>query len=1495
MAGLADVLNTDPTPKYTPKTSNKSLGIEDVMKNISPYTGLSGAGFGDSKYLSNLSSESDPTKTKAAFQGAWSEAANSSAQLLSEILLGTVEGVGYLLDTPDFIYDKVTNNEEQFGNQLSDWARTVNEQFQQEIVPIYSQQDNQRFSEWVFQNIPSLGTAVSLMIPAMGATRGLGILAKTLGGARLAKNAGILKNIGTVAEPISSAIISRQMEGIMEGKEQYDRVFEEAISKGFSEDAAKAAGLKAAQDTYTSNWSLLMMDVMQFSMASKSFSKLSRAKDEILDQAKKKGTLGTIQKYLLQGTSEAGEEGFQFVIGEESSRAAKIKAGIEKDDYSTYGQRLLRYGTDKNLWTSMVFGFGGGVIFEGIGSALSSKDEQNRIQKIQLEVDNYKQSLAVFQNDINKFNHTSNEVLDVMAINASTSGNALSLKNMYEAILENAGGKEENAEIINKANKGLQRLEVVENIVNNQSKNYDPEILGMVVINRLKNLDHKELYTNTDKLVSATLQEVQEGNKLDPTETLLLNTQLELAFLNEPSFKNELNIYSTDVLENKRKELEEKQNLLKDTLKTNSPNYDFTKLDKINVSNLASIKFPNLIADINIRQSDSDFNKYNTKEGVKEVKKEIEKYRKEAEKSQKEQIVEGLNENSTLQELKEIQKISNELGAQEEFNKKKSEVLKSLKDKSTNFNPNNITQSLNDRWKSEILSDEEQGDLEVLMIQNGGVQETDANIPFQERLEKAYKENEKLKKAVDNYFKVLEVPNKEATKPKVNDNNSNTPQSETKKIIDTTWTSSTPQYDFLRDENGAIVKVNGVTQFNLGKPSEFTSSKLINWSALNKGLVKKGDTIYFEYSPNEFNIIKENQTPQRVLIEEVVYLDKNPLNKSSNNRIVVGVLPSVNSKFNELDKYNLGTFRQQLFNDLLSNGGFARTSNFTFNKTSKIKKVIAGHILQNSEYKNPLDVLEQGKKPILGITKRINGKLSLLFNGHPAQDLTLWSGGNEADEGQVYMAILEPNNENYIPHKLFTKKLEELPEVKQAALDIIFDFRTSNMPLKKVLSDLKDYVYVKDIIKKDNEVILVKADGTKIPLEDIGTLIAQVNYDKINKGNYNVEVMKKGYLSTDLNPVEHFHSTTIEIEPISYPKPEITQTKIAVPQTKQQNNTLPTPQVKRNVGKVIPSMQSFLEGSTPSKQIVSANDFFNDNAQEVIGKELKPQPSDDLDITFGKQVSFEEQVANIGKKTVINATDFFGELTKLVNGEVTTPIDVEKANRWLKDNLNVDVIWVNDVINIAKKGGAKAWGTFSNAGITLYKYAPVGTEFHEAFHAVFNLYLTEKEKTDILNEAKQLYNINGKVLTDLELEEQLADDFADYMSKSNRSLPNKILNFFKRLLDSIVSLFNNKITIDKLFERINIGKFKNTQVVIPIINNIVKTKQIPVNQFDTEDLLNLSASNLNPDISNNITITQIDAETGETFQNELPIKDAIVDIKKQSKLLENLLNCTKLS
>jgi K+-transporting ATPase c subunit len=98
-----------------------------------------------------------------------------------------------------------------------------------------------------------------------------------------------------------------------------------------------------------------------------------------------------------------------------------------------------------------------------------------------------------------------------------------------------------------------------------------------------------------------------------------------------------------------------------------------------------------------------------------------------------------------------------------------------------------------------------------------------------------------------------------------------------------------------------------------------------------------------------------------------------------------------------------------------------------------------------------------------------------------------------------------------------------------------------------------------------------------------------------------------------------------------------------------------------------------------------------------------------------------------------------------------------------------------------------------------------------------------------------------------------------------------------------------------LFERINIGKFKNTQVVIPIINNIVKTKQIPVNQFDTEDLLNLSASNLNPDISNNITITQIDAETGETFQNELPIKDAIVDIKKQSKLLENLLNCTKLS
>jgi hypothetical protein len=52
---------------------------------------------------------------------------------------------------------------------------------------------------------------------------------------------------------------------------------------------------------------------------------------------------------------------------------------------------------------------------------------------------------------------------------------------------------------------------------------------------------------------------------------------------------------------------------------------------------------------------------------------------------------------------------------------------------------------------------------------------------------------------------------------------------------------------------------------------------------------------------------------------------------------------------------------------------------------------------------------------------------------------------------------------------------------------------------------------------------------------------------------------------------------------------------------------------------------------------------------------------------------------------------------------------------------------VKGLIKVASNG-ALAWGQFSKGVITLSDIAAQGTTYHEAFHAVFHLMLSESEQ-----------------------------------------------------------------------------------------------------------------------------------------------------------------------
>lgn len=131
-----------------------------------------------------------------------------------------------------------------------------------------------------------------------------------------------------------------------------------------------------------------------------------------------------------------------------------------------------------------------------------------------------------------------------------------------------------------------------------------------------------------------------------------------------------------------------------------------------------------------------------------------------------------------------------------------------------------------------------------------------------------------------------------------------------------------------------------------------------------------------------------------------------------------------------------------------------------------------------------------------------------------------------------------------------------------------------------------------------------------------------------------------------------------------------------------------------------------------------------------------------------------------------------------------------------------------------RRNGPGAWGLFSNGVITLSDIAAEGTLYHEAFHAVFDEYLTDEEKEEIFEEARHTI-AGGDAMTRMELEEAMAEQFREYVTlrQGERSLSDaeknspflrrigqKIKEFFGRIW-SLMTGRNNKLLVRGDLER----------------------------------------------------------------------------------------------
>lgn len=170
--------------------------------------------------------------------------------------------------------------------------------------------------------------------------------------------------------------------------------------------------------------------------------------------------------------------------------------------------------------------------------------------------------------------------------------------------------------------------------------------------------------------------------------------------------------------------------------------------------------------------------------------------------------------------------------------------------------------------------------------------------------------------------------------------------------------------------------------------------------------------------------------------------------------------------------------------------------------------------------------------------------------------------------------------------------------------------------------------------------------------------------------------------------------------------------------------------------------------------------------------------------------------------------------------ERITGVDIDLFQNWAKEKLPVMPYEFLENILITHDN-QQAWGAVEKGVAKIFKKAIRGTEYHEAFHYVFNAFLSPANRQAIFTEFRSnsgtfVDRASGKTIlyteaTDEQIEEKLADDFAAYRlgKLPARNLSEFVARFFKAIIGFFKSFVNNTELKDDLFKAIDAGKFKD--------------------------------------------------------------------------------------
>lgn len=167
-----------------------------------------------------------------------------------------------------------------------------------------------------------------------------------------------------------------------------------------------------------------------------------------------------------------------------------------------------------------------------------------------------------------------------------------------------------------------------------------------------------------------------------------------------------------------------------------------------------------------------------------------------------------------------------------------------------------------------------------------------------------------------------------------------------------------------------------------------------------------------------------------------------------------------------------------------------------------------------------------------------------------------------------------------------------------------------------------------------------------------------------------------------------------------------------------------------------------------------------------------------------------------------------------------TDAEFELFKEWHAKNVpNIPFEILDRIINT--HDGRLAWGVFEDGVAKFYKGGQRGTEYHEIFEGIWKGFLSNEQQQAILDEFKAKPGKfkdreSGKMLfyeeaTDQQAKERIADDFADFRlgKLPARSIGERILKFFRDIIDFVKSFVNKPSRKEELFNAIDTGKYKN--------------------------------------------------------------------------------------